>query len=93
MILKLLGGFDLIIGIIFIFGAYKYISAYFLLVFILLLIIKSSLDLWTSPASWIDALCAIIFLWVIFFPLSFWIAIILGILIGQKGIISFLSQE
>ena len=89
MLVKILGGIDFICGIILIFGI-KYMPVYILVPLGIILIIKSGLGLLKDFTSWIDFLSGVCFILSIFFSVPTIICIIIGILILQKGIFSFL---
>ena len=89
MLVKLLGAIDVIAGLILLFGAGIDLPTNLLLFFGIVLIIKSSLGMLKDFASWIDFLSGIVFLLSVIFLIPTWINIILGVLILQKGVVSF----
>jgi hypothetical protein len=90
MLVKILGIVDLVIGLILIFGSSAKLPYLMLLVIAIILFVKAGIGLLRDFASWIDLIVGVIFIFLIFFPVSGVISIITGILIIQKGIISFL---
>ncbi len=91
MIIKILGGMDVVIGfILIIFGAGVSISSGVLVFCGMVLIAKSLLGFFQDFASWVDFVSGIFLLISSVFHLPGLIAIILGIVIMQKGGISFL---
>ena len=90
MLVKILGVIDLISGILLFFGAGMKISNFILIIFGIILIIKSSLGMWQDFASWIDLLGGVIFLVMVVISLPWIIILIIGILLLQKGVFSFL---
>ena len=90
MLMKIFGAIDFISGLILIFGAGTKFPTGFLITFGIILLVKSLLGLLKDFGSWIDFLVGISFIILIFFEIPSIIGIILGILILQKGIFSFL---
>ncbi len=90
MLVKILGVVDLIIGLILIFGSSAKLPYLMLLIIAIILFTKAGIGLLRDFASWIDLVTGLIFILLIFFTVSGVICIIAGILIIQKGIISFL---
>jgi len=90
MLIKLLGGIDFIAGLLLIFGAGAKLPSALLLVFGIILLVKSLFGLLKDFASWIDFLCGLSFIILMFFQIPVFITMILGILIVQKGFFSFL---
>ena len=91
MLLKILGGIDLISGLILILLGTGIVFSKTILIFMgMLLLLKSSFGLLKDFASWIDFLCGAIFILSAFFDISIWISAIFGVLIFQKGLFSFL---
>lgn len=88
MLIKILGIFDFVVGLILIFG--MGLSNKMYLVFGIILLIKSSLGLLKDFASWIDFSVGLMFFLSIIVSIPSWICIILGLLIIQKGVFSFL---
>jgi len=89
MLVKIFGGFDLIIGVILIFNLFEKINPKIIAGIGLLLLIKSSLGILKDFASWIDLSAGGILIISIFLSIPEIISIILGILMVQKGIFSF----
>lgn len=90
MLIKILGAIDFIAGLILIFGAGAKLPYLILMPFGVILLLKSTFGLLKDFASWIDFLCGINFILLILLPIPKVISIILGILLVQKGIFSFL---
>ena len=90
MLVKGLGAFDLIAGMILIFGTGINIPKGLLIFFGVLLLVKAFLGQLKDFASWIDVVAGIIFLGSIIINFPGVIGIIVGILLFQKGIFSFL---
>jgi len=90
MLVKVLGAIDLIGGLILLFCSGFELPLFLLVTLGIILLIKSSLGLLKNFASWIDFASGIVFLLLIFFPVFWIICVILGILLIQKGIFSFL---
>jgi len=90
MLIKILGALDLIGGLISIFFAGTKLPFFLLIFFGGILIAKSMIGLLKDFASWTDFLSGINFLLMIFFITPPIISIILGIILVQKGIFSFL---
>ncbi len=90
MMIKILGGIDVIAALILFFGIGTDLSTKILLIFAVLLISKSFLGFLKDFASWIDFLSGILFFSLIFISLPSWISIILGLLLLQKGFFSLL---
>lgn len=88
MLVKLLGGIDLISGLILIFGANKELPTVLLLILGIILLTKTVIGGLRDFASWIDIFAGIIFILSIFFPVYWIICVIAGILLIQKGIFS-----
>jgi hypothetical protein len=90
MLVKILGAIDFIGGLILIFISGLVLPSQVLIFFGILFLIKSSLGFWRDFASWTDLLSGIIFILLTFFPVYWVICLVLGILLVQKGIFSFL---
>ncbi|MBU4070053.1 MAG: hypothetical protein KJ646_03650 [Nanoarchaeota archaeon] len=90
MLVKILGLFDLIAGLILLFGAGFSLPNQMMIFFGMILLAKSCLGLLKDFASWIDFLCGLFFLISIIIAIPQAIGLILGILIIQKSIFSFL---
>ena len=90
MLIKILGGMDLVIGLILIFGAGITLPTQITVIIGMILLLKSCLGLLKDFGSWIDFSCGATFLFSILFSIPWIINLILGVLIIQKGIMSFL---
>ncbi|MCX6746758.1 MAG: hypothetical protein NTU63_01340 [Candidatus Pacearchaeota archaeon] len=90
MLVKLLGGIDLIGGLILIFGSNDGLPLPILIIFGIILLIKAGIGKLKDFASWIDIFAGIIFILLIFLPVYWVVCIIAGILLIQKGIFSLL---
>jgi len=90
MLIKALGIIDVVAGILLLFGTGFEFPFQWLIFFGVILLAKSSLGMLKDFGSWIDLLCGAVFLLSAVFDVSIWISAILGILIFQKGLFSFL---
>tara|TARA_B100001964_G_C14237342_1_gene603137 strand:- start:1951 stop:2325 length:375 start_codon:yes stop_codon:yes gene_type:complete len=90
MLLKVLGIFDIVAGLILILDKSLVFSDQILITFGIILLAKSSLGLLKNLASWIDFLAGVILLLSIIINIPIAINFILGVLIIQKGIFSLL---
>ena len=90
MLIKILGILDLIAGLILVFGPGFNIPTIILILFVIILIVKSSMGGWDDLACLIDFLAGLAFLFLIFINIPAIILIILGILLFQKAVFSFL---
>ena len=90
MLVKALGVIDLIAGLILTFVTSINFPSHFLIVFGIILLVKSSLGFLKDFASWVDFLAGIIFLASIIISVPIVISLIFGLLLLQKGIFSFL---
>jgi len=90
MLIKALGVIDFIGGIFLLFVSGTKFPYLILLVFGIILLIKSGIGLLRDFASWIDLIAGIVFILLIFFPVYWVFCLIAGILLIQKGIVSFL---
>ena len=89
--LKILGGIDLIFGLILVLlGIGIVFPKAILIVGGIILLIKSSFGFLKDFASWIDLVGGVIFILLIFFGIPEIIVIIVGLFIVQKGVSSFL---
>ena len=88
--MKILGVLDIIIGAILIFGTGSDFPLKVLVFLAILMIAKSSLGFWQDFGSWVDLIIGFVFLLMIIISIPKFIGIILGILVIQKGFISFL---
>jgi len=89
MLVKIFGIIDILAGIVLFFNSSIGFKTVFL-VFGMILLSKSILGMLQDFASWIDLLSGIVFLLMIIFSVPVFIAVICGILLIQKGILSFL---
>jgi hypothetical protein len=89
MLIQILGAIDFLSGLILIFGAGMKIPSLLLIVFGIILLIKSFVGLLKDFASWIDFIAGIIFILQALFSIPPILSVIAGILILQKGIFSF----
>ncbi len=90
MLVKILGGIDVLSGLILILTILTEIPTYFLTFFGVALLIKSFVGFLKDFGSWIDFLTGIVLILCIFVQVPLFVKIIFGILIVQKGIASFL---
>jgi hypothetical protein len=91
MLIKILGSVDVISGLILILsGTGVNIQNIILIIIALILIGKSFIGFLKNFASWIDILAGVSLLLFIWFPFLGIVVIILGLLVIQKGIFSFL---
>ena len=88
MLVKILGGIDLIAGIMLLFSGLGF-PTQVLLFFGIVLIIKSSFGMLKDFASWVDFLGGVTFLLLMIINIPFFIGLIVGILLIQKGGFSF----
>ena len=91
MLIKLLGLVDLIAGLILIFEGQISLPSKVFLFFGMVLLLKSSLGMLRDFASWIDFLGGISFLLIAIINVPETIRIIIGILLIQKGLFSFVE--
>jgi len=92
MLLKILGAVDVLAGLVLIITAIGIkIPQNILMFFGIFLLIKSSLGLWKDFASWTDALCGAVILISISSKIPLFVLMFLAVIIGQKGIFSFLD--
>lgn len=90
MLVKILGGIDIFSGLILIFsGAGVFAGQKILIFFGFLLLIKSLVGFLKDFASWIDLISGLVLISLLIFPWPGFILIILGILVAQKGLFSF----
>jgi hypothetical protein len=90
MLVKILGGIDLIGGLILIVAGSMKLPLFILLAFAAILIIKAIIGGFRDFAGWIDITASILFVLSIFFQIPWVICLIGGILLIQKGAVSFL---
>ncbi|MBS3076406.1 hypothetical protein J4481_01555 [Candidatus Pacearchaeota archaeon] len=91
MLVKILGLVDLIAGLILIFQSEINLPLKVALFFGMVLLLKSSLGMLKDFGSWIDFLGGILFLSSVLFSTPSIIGIIIGLLLIQKGIFSFIE--
>ena len=90
MLVKIFGVMDIIAGLILIFEKNMSLSNPFLIIIALILIAKACLGLLKGLASWIDLSAGVIFLLLTIISIPPIIGVIIGLLLIQKGIFSFL---
>ena len=90
MLVKILGGIDVLSGLILILTALTEIPLSLLIFFGVTLLIKSFIGLLKDFGSWIDFLTGLVLILCLFVQIPLFIKIIFGILIVQKGVASFL---
>ena len=90
MLVKILGAMDVLIGLILIFNSQLNLPVNILIICGFILIAKSFLGMLKDFASWIDLISGAIFLILAIFSVPTIITLIMGVLILQKGIFSFL---
>ena len=90
MLVKVLGIIDFVGGLILLFSRGIEMPVPVLVAAALVFLIKAGIGLLKDFASWIDLIAGITFVLLIFFPLPLVICIIAGILLIQKGVVSFL---
>ena len=90
MLVKILGAIDFIGGLILLFISGFHFPSQFLIVLGIIFLIKSGIGLLRDFGSWIDFAASAIFFLIIFFNIPWLICVIVGILVIQKGIFSFL---
>jgi len=90
MLVKILGGIDLLAGLILFLSILTEIPFQILIFLGVVLLIKSGINLLRDFASWIDFLTGIVLILVGFFVVPLPIKVIFAFLIIQKGISSFL---
>jgi hypothetical protein len=92
MLMKLLGGIDIISGIILLLSLLISIPSIFLWFFGIALMVKSLLGLLKDFASWIDFLSGLTILLLIAFPVPRFILIAMAFLLLQKSLFSFIGE-
>lgn len=90
MLVKILGGIDIVSGLILLSGAGIKIPHMIPLVFGIVLLVKSLFGMFKELGSWIDISTGIILILSSFFAMPIFISIIFAVLILQKGAVSFL---
>ncbi len=90
MLVKILGGIDLLAGLILALSALTEIPFYLLISLGVIVLIKSFLGFPKDFAGWIDFLAGITIILTAFISVPLFIKIVFAILIAQKGISSFL---
>ena len=86
----MLGIFDLLAGFFLIFGNQLDLSKYILIVFGAIMIVKASLGILKDFASWVDFCAGLALITSSIIILPWGIGLILGLIVIQKGIFSFL---
>jgi len=89
MLIRILGAVDLIAGLILIFGGSFAFPDKMLLILGGILLVKSLLGFFKDFASWIDFSTGIVFLLSSIISMPGIVGLIFGLLIIQKGVISF----
>ena len=89
MLIKILGGIDLVVGLLLVFGLVENLPSSALLPLGLIMLAKSSLGMLKDFGSWVDVLVGIVLLSSIIFNLPWIIGFLVGIFVLQKGIFSF----
>ena len=90
--LKVLGVIDIVSALLLLLMSIGLrLPAFILVIFAVLLILKSGMGLFKDIASWFDMLGAIMFILSIFVPVFKILLVISAILLFQKGALSFLS--
>ncbi|MFH1607538.1 MAG: hypothetical protein ABIA78_00190 [archaeon] len=92
MLVKILGGIDLIAGLVLIFGAGGDLPSQLLVILGVVLLAKSGLGLLGDFGSWVDLSSGIVLLLSAILTLPWFISFICGVLIIQKGIFSFFGE-
>jgi len=91
MLVKILGAIDVLVGLILILiGSGNNLPKTILFVFGIVLALKSCLGFFKDVASWIDLICAIMLFGSAFISLPGILTIIAGLVIIQKGLVSFI---
>ena len=90
MLIKILGAFDVIIGLVLLFSAGIDLPSRVLFVFGLIMISKSSLGMLKDFASWVDFLGGVVLFLLMIISVPGFISFIIGMLIIQKGIFSMI---
>ncbi len=91
MLVKILGGIDLLAGLILILSALTKMPYSILMIFGVVLLAKSLMGFLKDFASWIDFLTGVVLILTAFVSIPLFLKIIFSILIIQKGISSFLG--
>ena len=89
MLIKILGIIDIVIGAILIFGMGFDFPIKLLLFLAIIMLAKSSLGFWQDFGSWVDVAVGFLFLLMIIISIPTIIGIVIGIVVIQKGFISF----
>ena len=89
MLVKILGGIDLLAGLILILSALTKMPSPILMIFGVALLVKSLIGFLKDFGSWIDFLTGIILILCVFIQIPLFLKVIFSILIVQKGISSF----
>ena len=88
--MKILGGIDVVVGLILIFGSSVDFPTRFLWIMGVILLAKSSLGFWQDFGSWVDVLGGVMFFLMILIHIPIFFSLIIGILLVQKGAVSFI---
>ena len=90
--LKILGGIDVVCALLLLLMSIGVkMPAFILVVFAIIMILKSGLGLFKDLASWFDIFAGLLFIISIFVPVFKILLVISAVLLFQKGILSFLS--
>jgi len=90
MLVKILGILDLISGLVLIFGLYKFLPNFFIILLGVLVLLKSSLGMFKDFAGWIDFFAGVILFLTISGQVPWFACFIGGILVLQKAVVSFI---
>jgi hypothetical protein len=90
MLVKLLGGIDVLSGLILILSLLTEMPFTIMIVFGIVLLGKSLMGFLKDFGSWIDLLTGIVLILCVFVQIPLFVKIVLGVLIVQKGVSSFL---
>ncbi len=90
MLVKVLGLIDFIGGVLLLFASGAKFPIPLLVIMGIILLIKAGIGLLRDFASWIDFIAGGIFILLVFFSVPGVFCIIAGILLIQKGVVSFL---
>jgi len=90
MLIKILGGIDILGGLILLFVGTINFNEFIFGICGIIFIIKSFLGMFEHFGSWIDFCAGILFIILIFSQIHWIISIVFGILLIQKGIFSLI---
>ncbi len=90
MLVKALGIFDFMGGLILLFSSGIKTPVPVLVILAAIFLVKALIGLLKDFASWIDFTAGIVFILIIFLPAYWFICLIPAVLLIQKGIVSFL---